>query len=70
MWDFVLSMLVILHLVTEYIHYTLEYFWGKRDEKVLSEIQEYRSKSTKTEKLIAIQEDLKLIKAKLKIEEE
>jgi len=70
MWDFVLSMLVILHLVTEYIHYVLEYFSGKRDEKILSEIQYHRSKSTKTEKLIMIQKDIDLIKAKLKIEEE
>ena len=67
MWDCILSILVIVHLVTEYIHYTLEYIWGKREGNVLLDIQKHRRSSKKTELLNQIQKDLDLIKKKLEI---
>ena len=65
MWDFILSMLVIIHLVTEYVHYTFEFISGKREKGLLLDIQRHRVRSKKTEMLIKIQEDLDLIKKEL-----
>jgi len=67
MWDCILSILVIFHLVTEYVHYVIEYVWGKRDKNVLEDILNHRKISKKTEKLNKIQKDLDLIKKKLGI---
>ena len=65
-WNFVLSCLVILHLVTEYVHYFLEYFWGRKEKAVLGDIQKHRMKSTKTQRLIRLQKDVDEIKKLLK----
>ncbi len=67
MWDFILSILVIVHLASEYVHYILEYIGGKREGNVLLDIQKYRRMSKKTEKLDKMQDDLDLIKEKLGI---
>lgn len=61
-WNFILSCLVILHLVTEYIHYFLEYFWGKKEKDTLVDIQRHRMESTKTQRLIKLQKDIDEIK--------
>lgn len=68
MWDCILSILVIFHLGSEYIHYVIEYFTGRREKNVLADILKHRKRSKKTEKLTRIQEDLDLIKKKLGIE--
>ena len=62
MWDMILSILVIVHLCTEYIHYILEYRWGKNDKNILEDIHKHRKKSTKTERLEKIEEALEDIK--------
>lgn len=67
MWDCILSILVIVHLCTEYIHYIFEYVSGKREGNVLADIQKHRRESKKTEKLKQIQRDITLIKEKLGI---
>jgi len=69
MWNFVLSCLVILHLVTEYIHYFLEYFWGKKEKNILGDIQRHRMNSTKTKRLMQLQKDVNEIKQLLKQKE-
>ena len=69
MWDFILSMLVIFHLVTEYIHYVFEYASGRREKNILVDIQRHRIRSKKTVMLIQMQKDLDLIKEKLGIKE-
>ena len=68
-WDALLSLLVIVHLVSEYWHYAWEYWSGRKKANILKDIQKYRKKSTKTKKLKQIQDDLNLIKKKLLIEE-
>jgi hypothetical protein len=69
MWDVILSCLVIFHLVTEYVHYTYEYFSGNREKNILVDIQRHRMRSNKTAMLEQMQRDLDLIKAKLEIKE-
>jgi len=67
MWDCILSILVVIHLCTEYIHYAFEYICGKREGSILKDILSHRKASTKTEKLEQIQTDIDLIKEKLGI---
>ena len=62
MWDMILSILVILHLCTEYVHYILEYRWGKKDKNILEDIHKHRRKSTKTERLDRIEKGLEEIR--------
>ncbi len=69
-WDALLSLLVIIHLVSEYWHYAWEYWSGRKKANILKDIQRHRKKSTKTKKLKQIQDDLNLIKKKLLIEED
>jgi len=69
-WDAILSLLVIIHLISEYGHYIWEFISGRREADKLNDILKYRKKSTKTEKLIGIQKDLDLIKEKLDIKNE
>lgn len=66
-WDMVLSILVIVHLGSEYFHYFWEYWTGKRKADILEDIQNHRKQSTKTERLEKIQADLDLIKERLQI---
>jgi len=40
MWDCVLSILVIFHLVSEYAHYAFEYVWGIHDGARLRRIED------------------------------
>ena len=67
MWDCILSILVIFHLVTEYIHYVYEYLSGNREKNILVDIQRHRIRSKKTERLEQIQKDIDLIKENLGI---
>jgi len=68
-WDFLLSVLVIIHLISEYGHYIWEFISGQRETNILKDIQTHRRKSTKTTRLICIQTDIALIKEKLNIHE-
>ena len=68
-WDFLLSVLVIVHLISEYGHYIWEFVSGQRETNILKDIQTHRRKSTKTTRLISIQTDIALIKEKLNIHE-
>ena len=70
MWDCILSVLVIVHLVTEYVHYVYEYMSGNREKNILADIQRHRIRSKKTQMLIQMQKDLTLIKEKLGIGKE
>ena len=67
MWDCILSVLVIFHLVTEYVHYIFEYVSGNREKNILVDIQRHRIRSKKTEMLMKMQMDLDAIKKKLDI---
>jgi len=69
-WDLILSILVMFHVVVEFIHYGHEYMSAKKEKQYLKDIHAYRKKSTKTAKLIKLQSDMDLIKKHLKIEEE
>lgn len=68
-WDAILSILVIVHLISEYGHYIWEFVSGRRESNILKDIQIHRKKSTKTYRLACIQTDLHLIKQELKIGE-
>jgi hypothetical protein len=67
-WDAILSILVIIHLISEYGHYAWEFISGRREAKILEDIQNHRKMSTKTQKLRQLQSDINLIKKKLDIE--
>ena len=67
LWDCILSVLVIIHLCSEYIHYFLEWFSSKKEKSVLLDIQNHRKASNKTELLVNMQTDINLIKEKLGI---
>lgn len=67
MWSFIASVLVFFHLALELAHYVYEYLAAKRGKNILIDIQRHRMRSKKTEMLKKMQEDLKLIKEKLKI---
>jgi hypothetical protein len=69
-WDGILSCLVIIHLISEYGHYAWEFISGRREAKILEDIQNHRKMSTKTQKLKKLQRDLDLIKKKLEIDDE
>ncbi|MHA1816596.1 MAG: hypothetical protein ACTSX1_11355 [Candidatus Heimdallarchaeaceae archaeon] len=69
-WDAILSILVIIHLISEYGHYAWEFISGKREAEILEDIQNHRKMSTKTQKLKKLQRDLDLIKKKLEINDE
>jgi len=65
----ILSILVVVHLITEYFHYAWEFFTGRKEKHILSDILNHRQMSTKTAKLCNIQSDITLIKKHLGIEE-
>ena len=67
MWSIIASILVFCHLTLELAHYVYEYFAARRGKNILIDIQRHRIRSKKTEMLIKMQEDLNLIKKKLKI---
>lgn len=62
------AIMVGIHLITEYAHYTLEFLWGRKDKDVLKDILKYRKSSRKSEMLVEIVKDLRLIKNRLGIE--
>lgn len=66
-WDAILSILVIIHLVSEYAHYAWEFISGRKEVKILEDIHNHRKMSTKTKRLQNIQRDLNLIKERLEI---
>jgi len=68
-WDAILSMLVIVHLISEYGHYAWEFITGRREAIILEDIHNHRKLSTKTKRLRKIQTDLDLIKKRLVIKE-
>ena len=68
-WDAILSILVIIHLISEYGHYAWEFISGRKEAKILEDIQNHRKLSTKTKRLRQIQKDLDLIKKRLVIKE-
>jgi hypothetical protein len=69
-WDAILSMLVIIHLISEYGHYAWEFISGRKEAEILEDIQNHRKLSTKTQKLKQIQKDIDLIKKQLLIKEQ
>jgi len=69
-WDAILSCLVIIHLISEYGHYALEFFSGRKEAEILEDIQNHRKLSTKTQKLKQLQKDIDLIKKQLLIKEQ
>ncbi len=69
-WDAILSILVIIHLVSEYAHYTWEFISGRREVKMLEDIHNHRKVSTKTKRLKKLQSDMDLIKSHLNIKED
>jgi hypothetical protein len=69
-WNAILSVLVIVHLVSEYWHYAWEYLTGRKEAKILNDIQSYRKLSTKTKKLKQIQRDLNIIKKHMGIRDQ
>ena len=66
-WDAILSILVIVHLISEYGHYAWEFVSGRKNEKILEDIHNHRKNSTKTKRLQTIQDDLDLIKKRLQL---
>ncbi len=68
-WDAILSILVIIHLISEYGHYAWEFVSGRREANILKDILAHRKMSTKTQRLEQIQKDLDLIKENLLIRE-
>lgn len=62
--------MVAVHLITEYFHYALEFLWGKKDKEVLKDILAHRKISRKSEMLVEIVKDLRLIKQHLGIKED
>lgn len=69
-WDLILSILVMFHVVVEFIHYGHEYMSAKKEKHYLEDIHKHRKESTKTEKLIKLQNDMSLIKKHLNIIED
>ena len=68
-WDLILSVLVMFHVVVEFIHYGHEYITAKKEKNLLNDIVDHRKISTKTKKLIQIQKDIDLIKKSIGIRE-
>lgn len=62
------AIMVGFHLFTEYIHYTLEFLWGRKDKNILKDILKHRKASRKSDMLVEIVTDLRLIKKHLGIE--
>ena len=62
--------MVAVHLITEYAHYTVEFLWGRKDKGILKDILEHRKSSRKSEMLVEIVKDLRLIKKHLGLKEE
>lgn len=69
-WAVISTVMVTVHLFTEYAHYIIEFLWGKKDKEILTDILEHRKSSRKSEMLVEIVKDLKRIKKHLGIEEE
>ena len=61
------AIMVSVHLVTEYFHYILEFLWGRKDKNILKDILKHRKSSRKSEMLVEIVTDLRLIKTHLGI---
>ena len=61
-WAILATFLVGFHLVSEYVHYLMEYFGGRKDKKALEEILAYRKKSRKTDMLIQLIKEVESIK--------
>lgn len=61
------AIMVGFHLVTEYVHYILEFLWGRKDKNILKDILKHRKSSRKSEMLVEIVTDLRLIKEHLGI---
>lgn len=68
-WAVISTVLVGIHLVTEYVHYIVEFLWGRKDKQILTDILKHRKSSRKSEMLVEIVKDLKRIKEHLGIEE-
>jgi len=66
-WNAILSVLVVVHLISEYWHYAWEFFSGRREGKILEDIHNHRMMSTKTKRLKKLQSDIDLIKERLQI---
>ena len=69
-WAVLSTVMVAVHLVTEYAHYIIEFCWGKKDKDILKDILQHRKSSRKSEMLVEIVKDLRRIKKHLGIEEE
>jgi hypothetical protein len=69
-WDGILSIMVVFHLMSEYVHYILEFGFSRKETGILKDILQHRKKSNKTERLIHIQDDLDMIKKHLDMKEE
>ena len=69
-WAIISTVMVTVHLVTEYAHYIIEFLWGKKDKEILKDILNHRKSSRKSEMLVEIVKDLRQIKKHLGIEKE
>lgn len=69
-WGIVSTVMVGVHLITEYFHYGIEFLWGKKDKEILKDILKHRKSSRKSEMLVEIVKDLRQIKEHLGIENE
>jgi len=69
-WAVISTVMVAAHLVTEYAHYIIEFLWGRKDKKILTDILKHRKSSRKSEMLVEIVEDLRKIKEHLGIGED
>lgn len=68
-WAIISTVMVAVHLVTEYAHYIIEFLWGKKDKEILKDILNHRKSSRKSEMLVEIVKDLRQIKEHLGIKE-
>lgn len=68
-WGMFCSILVGVHLITEYGNYIYNFFSNQTEKEILRDILSHRRQSKKTVLLKSILSDLEEIKEKLGIEE-
>jgi len=66
-WAVISAVMVAVHLATEYIHYIIEFLWGRKDKQILTDILKHRKSSRKSEMLVELVKDVRLIKEHLGI---
>ena len=61
-WSIITTILVGFHLTAEFIHYILEFIWGKKDKNILANIVKHRKASQKTKLLNKILGEIQSLK--------